>query len=93
VLAAAGYPDTARSGDVITGADLPGVLHAGTRLRDDGAVVSAGGRVLSVLGTGATLDDARAAAYELIGRVDLPGGQYRTDIASRALAGDIAVPV
>ena len=93
VVAAAGYPDAARPGDVIIGADLPGVLHAGTRLRDDGAVVSAGGRVLSVVGTGATLDAARTAAYELVGRVDLPGGEYRTDIASRALAGDIAVPV
>ncbi|HVQ89613.1 MAG TPA: phosphoribosylamine--glycine ligase [Mycobacteriales bacterium] len=93
VLAAAGYPGTPRVGDVLTGADLPGVLHAGTRRRDDGAVVSAGGRVLSVVGTGSDLHQARAAAYELVGRVGLAGGRYRTDIASRALAGEVAVPV
>jgi phosphoribosylamine--glycine ligase len=92
VLAAAGYPGPPRAGDVITGADLPGVLHAGTRRREDGAVVSTGGRVVSVVGTGASLAAARAAAYQLVSRVDLPGGQYRTDIASRALAGEVAVP-
>jgi phosphoribosylamine---glycine ligase len=92
VLAAAGYPDAPRTGDVITGAGLPGVLHAGTRRREDGAIVSAGGRVLSVVGTGATLAAARDAAYDLVGQVDLAGGQHRTDIARRALAGDIAVP-
>jgi phosphoribosylamine--glycine ligase len=92
VLAAAGYPDAPRTGDVITGAELPGVLHAGTRRREDGAIVSTGGRVLSVVGTGAALDTARDAAYDLVGRVSLPGGQYRTDIARRALAGEIAVP-
>jgi len=69
---------------VITGADQPGVIHAGTRRRDDGAVLSAGGRVLSATATGATLAEARAAAYALVARIDLPGGQYRTDIAARA---------
>jgi phosphoribosylamine--glycine ligase len=93
VLAAAGYPDAPRTGDVVTGAELPGVLHAGTRRREDGAIVATGGRVLSVVGAGASLGAARDAAYELVGRVDLPGGQYRTDIARRALAGEIAVPV
>jgi phosphoribosylamine---glycine ligase len=92
VLAAAGYPGVPRTGDVITGSELPGVLHAGTRRRDDGAIVSTGGRVLSVVGTGASLGAARDAAYELVSRVGLAGGQYRTDIASRALAGEIAVP-
>ena len=48
VIAAAGYPGTPRTGDVITGADQPGVIHAGTRRREDGAVVSTGGRVVSV---------------------------------------------
>ena len=57
VLAAAGYPGPPRTGDVISGSDQPGVVHAGTRRRDDGAVVSAGGRVLSPTATGATLDD------------------------------------
>jgi phosphoribosylamine--glycine ligase len=92
VVAAAGYPGPPRAGDVIAGADLPGVLHAGTRRREDGAIVSAGGRVLSVVGTGDTLAAARAAAYDLVARVDLPGGQHRTDIGRRALAGEVAVP-
>jgi phosphoribosylamine--glycine ligase len=54
VLAAEGYPGQPRLGDVVTGADRAGVLHAGTRRRDDGAVVSAGGRVVSLVGTGRT---------------------------------------
>ena len=73
VVAAEGYPGPPRLGDVITGADGDGVLHAGTRRRDDGAVVSAGGRVLSVVGTGDDLAAARADAYRrLDGRA--PGG-------------------
>ena len=92
VLAAAGYPGTPRGGDVLSGGDLPGVLHAGTRRREDGAVVSAGGRVVSVVGTGETLAVARASAYGLLGRVHLDGGHHRTDIAARAVAGEIEVP-
>ena len=92
VLAAAGYPGPPRTGDVLSGADLPGVLHAGTRRREDGAVVSAGGRVVSVVGIGATLAAARAAAYELVRRVHLDGGHFRTDIAARAVAGKILAP-
>jgi len=84
VLAAAGYPASPRTGDVIVGADQPGILHAGTRRREDGATVSAGGRVLSATATGGTLAEARAAAYALIERVKLPGAQYRRDIALRA---------
>jgi phosphoribosylamine---glycine ligase len=68
------------------------VLHAGTRRREDGAVVSAGGRVLSVVGTGPTLDEARTDAYALLGAVHLPGGHARTDIARAAVEGRIAVP-
>ena len=89
VVAAHGYPGTVRSGDPITGiADaerLPGVhvLHAGTALRD-GVLVSAGGRVLSVVGTGADLTEARSAAYSGIERVALDGSHHRTDIARRA---------
>ena len=56
VLAAENYPGRPRVGDVITGSEAAGVLHAGTTRRDDGAVVSSGGRVLSVVGTGADLD-------------------------------------
>jgi phosphoribosylamine---glycine ligase len=92
VLAAEGYPGTPRLGDVITGAEADGVLHAGTRRRDDGAVLSAGGRVLSVVGTGPDLAAARDDAYRRIAEVHLPGGHYRTDIAQRALDNQITLP-
>ncbi len=91
VLAAAGYPGTPATGDAIHGAEQPGVIHAGTRRRDDGAIVSAGGRVLCATATGPTLADARERAYHLMARIELPGGQYRTDIARAALEGEIAV--
>ncbi|HST66741.1 MAG TPA: phosphoribosylamine--glycine ligase [Mycobacteriales bacterium] len=86
VLAAHGYPGVPRGGDVLTGADLPGVLHAGTRRREDGAVVSAGGRVLSVLGVADDLPAARDAAYALLDKVHLDGGHFRTDVAGTAAA-------
>ena len=89
VLAAAGYPDAPRLGDVITGADQHGVIHAGTRRREDGAVVSSGGRVLGATAVGPTLAAAREAAYATMAGVRLPGAHYRTDIAARA-AGDQA---
>jgi phosphoribosylamine--glycine ligase len=92
VVAAEGYPGTPRLGDVIAGADGEGVLHAGTRRRDDGAVVSAGGRVLSVVGTGADLEAARAEAYQRLERVHLAGSHHRTDIALRAVRGEVVVP-
>jgi phosphoribosylamine--glycine ligase len=92
VVAAEGYPGRPRLGDVITGADTEGVLHAGTRRRDDGAVVSAGGRVLSVVGTGADLAAARDEAYRRLAGVKLPGSHHRDDIALRAAQGDVAVP-
>ena len=91
VLAAAGYPGPPRTGDVITGADQSGVVHAGTRRRDDGAVVSSGGRVLAATATAATLDAARTAAYRLVAGVDLQGGQYRSDIALAAVRREISV--
>ncbi|MFC4005487.1 phosphoribosylamine--glycine ligase [Prauserella oleivorans] len=92
VLAADGYPGKPRTGDVITGSEAEGVLHAGTRRRDDGAVVSSGGRVLSVVGTGDDLRAAREQAYERVGKVHLPGAHHRTDIALRAVRGEIALP-
>ena len=87
VLAAAGYPDAPRPGDRITGLDAAAavegasVLHAGTGERD-GAVVSAGGRVLSVVGVGADVGAARAVAYDAVALIGLDGGQHRTDIAA-----------
>ncbi|GDY32113.1 phosphoribosylamine--glycine ligase [Gandjariella thermophila] len=93
VIAAEGYPGRPRTGDVITGADAEGVLHAGTRRRDDGAVVSSGGRVLSVVGIGADLAAAREDAYRRVAAVHLTGSHHRTDIALRAVRGDVSVPV
>ena len=92
VVAAEGYPATPRLGDVITGADGDGVLHAGTRRREDGAVVSSGGRVLSVVGTGADLAAARTDAYARLEPVRLAGSHHRTDIGLRAERGEIAIP-
>ena len=92
VVAADGYPGTPRLGDVVTGAEAEGVLHAGTRRRDDGAVVSAGGRVLSVVGTGADLEAARDDAYRRLAGVKLPGSHHRDDIALRAVRGEVAAP-
>jgi phosphoribosylamine---glycine ligase len=89
VLAAENYPGRPRVGDVITGSDAEGVLHAGTSRRDDGAVVSSGGRVLSVVGTGADLDAARDAAYKLLSSIRLPGSHFRSDIGLAAAEGRI----
>ena len=93
VVAAEGYPGPARLGDVITGGEGEGVLHAGTRRRDDGAVVSAGGRVLSVVGTGSDLAAARDDAYRRLAEVHLAGSHHRTDIALRAVHGEVTAPV
>jgi len=87
VIAAEGYPGRPRTGDVIGGAELDGVLHAGTRRREDGALVSAGGRVLSVVATGSTLAEARTEAYRKVAAVHLAGSHHRTDIA-RLAAGE-----
>jgi phosphoribosylamine--glycine ligase len=98
VVAAEGYPGSPRGGDPIDGLaaedDLPGtwVLHAGTRDGDDGAVLSSGGRVLSVVGTGPDLAAARDAAYARVDRIRLPGGHHRRDIAERAAAGAVELP-
>ncbi|MDP7738796.1 phosphoribosylamine--glycine ligase [Mycobacterium paragordonae] len=91
VLAAENYPGRPRVGDVIVGSEAEGVLHAGTTRRDDGAIVSAGGRVLSVVGTGADLSEARARAYEILGSIRLPGSHFRTDIGKRAAEGKISL--
>ncbi|MFT4127227.1 MAG: phosphoribosylamine--glycine ligase [Gordonia sp. (in: high G+C Gram-positive bacteria)] len=91
VIAAENYPGTPRTGDVITGADAEGILHAGTRLDADGTVVSAGGRVLGVVGAGADLAQARAQAYERVAAIKLPGSHHRTDIGQAALEGTIAL--
>ncbi len=84
VVAAQGYPASPRKGDPITGADAEGVFHAGTALDASGQLVSAGGRVLTVVGTGTTLAEAREAAYAKVAGITLPGGFHRSDIALAA---------
>ncbi|MER5408276.1 phosphoribosylamine--glycine ligase [Streptomyces sp. NPDC002769] len=93
VVASHNYPDTPRTGDPITGLDEVAaqdaphayVLHAGTKYDGD-AVVSAGGRVLSVTATGTGLTEARDRAYTALARIGLDGSQHRTDIAAKAAA-------
>jgi phosphoribosylamine---glycine ligase len=87
VLASPGYPEAPRLGGRIDGLDdvagLPGVVvfHAGVAAADDGALVTAGGRVLNVVGRGATIDEARGRAYDAAARISWPGVHHRRDIA------------
>ncbi|MFT3661085.1 MAG: phosphoribosylamine--glycine ligase [Gordonia sp. (in: high G+C Gram-positive bacteria)] len=92
VLAAEHYPGTPRTGDKIVGASGEGILHAGTKLDDDGDVVSSGGRVLGIVGRGADLAAARAQAYERLAGVKLPGAHFRSDIGLAAEEGRISLP-
>jgi len=90
VLASRGYPSSSSSGQVIDGLEAAGqttgalVFHAGTRLVD-GRVVTAGGRVLTVVGRAATFDRAMAAAYAAVACIRFDGMQYRRDIGRKAL--------
>ncbi|MCW3014260.1 MAG: purD [Solirubrobacterales bacterium] len=90
VLAGAGYPERSAAGDVISGLDDAGlaalhVTHAGTATREDGAIVTAGGRVLNVTALGAGPAAARDAAYAGADRIRFDGRQLRRDIAQRAV--------
>jgi phosphoribosylamine--glycine ligase len=89
VLAAGGYPGAYATGDEITGLDGldAEVFHCGTAERADGAVVTAGGRVLNVTGLGATAAEARERAYAAAERIHFDGKQMRSDIAARAAEG------
>lgn len=94
VVAAAGYPATPRTGDLIGGiseVEESGarVLHAGTALNADGAVVSLGGRVLAVVATGPDLTVARERALAGVDGIDLADSHHRRDIAQRAAAGEV----
>ena len=88
VLAAAGYPDTPRKGDAISG--LPAglddchVFHAGTA-QEDGRVVTSGGRVLCVTALGENVKIAADRAYEVAAGIRFDGMQYRRDIGHRAI--------
>jgi len=85
VATSGGYPGSADSGRVITGLDAVDpealVFHAGTRHLPDGSVVTAGGRVLTVVGRGATLEAARYVAYRNLERISFEGMRCRRDIA------------
>ena len=90
VMAAAGYPDDVRKGDVIGGLDhaaaLPGkVFHAGTR-EESGRVVTSGGRVLCAVGLGTSVSAAQAQAYRLVESISWAGAQFRRDVGYRAIA-------
>jgi phosphoribosylamine--glycine ligase len=90
VLAAGGYPDQVETGKVISGIEaaraMPNavVFHAGT-VRENGCLVTAGGRVLTVVGRGATYQEAIATAYDAASKVSFEGMQYRHDIGRKAL--------
>lgn len=89
VLAAKGYPDSYAKGEAIR--NIPAeskcgkVFHAGTASDADGAILSAGGRVLCAVGLGDNIGEARRTAYELVGQIDWDGAYYRRDIGFRAL--------
>src|SRR5258706_2289378 len=87
VLAASGYPGTPRGGDEVGGlrevqqSDDLWILHAGTKAKE-GKVVTAGGRLLTVVALGAGAAEARARAYEAAGRIRIEGAQMRRDIGA-----------
>lgn len=98
VVAAEGYPGPVRSGDPITGLDAAAqtgckVFHAGTAIAADGAVVSAGGRVLAVCALGNSVLAARDQALAGADAIRLSGAQFRRDIGWRAIAREAGEPL
>jgi phosphoribosylamine--glycine ligase len=98
VVAAAGYPGPPATGDAIEGAEDDygpdvTVFQAGTARREDGALVSAGGRVLNICARGATLAEAAARAYDVVGRIRVEGAFHRSDIGWRGLAAERALAI
>jgi phosphoribosylamine--glycine ligase len=92
VVASAGYPADPRTGDAITGLDAivgADALHAGTAY-DGHRLVTSGGRVLSVTAVGASLAAARESAYAEVAKVTIAGSHYRSDIAAKAAADQVA---
>ena len=91
VMASAGYPGNVQEGQEISGLEecrqmqSVHVFHAGTR-REQGRILSSGGRVLSVTALGETVSAARARAYEAVAKINFEGCQYRHDIALAAVA-------
>jgi phosphoribosylamine--glycine ligase len=92
VMAAKGYPGAPETGGAIAGLDAAEatgarIFQAGTR-EENGTLVAAGGRVLGVTATGATVADAQAAAYRAVDAIDFPTGFCRRDIGWREIARD-----
>ena len=90
VMAAANYPETPKTGDVIHGLHVPApvgakVFHAGTTLDADGKVVTAGGRVLCVCALGTSVESAQRSAYAALANIDWDGEFHRNDIGWRAI--------
>jgi phosphoribosylamine---glycine ligase len=89
VMAAAGYPQSPRKGDVITGipagTDDAKVFHAGTTLDEQGRLLTSGGRVLCVTALGDSARTAQQAAYEMLRPIAFAGAQWRSDIGHRAI--------
>jgi phosphoribosylamine--glycine ligase len=86
VLAAPGYPEAPQTGGAISSIptiEKAQVFHAGTS-QSSGSLLSTGGRVMTVTGTGADLTEARDRAYRAISQIELEGSFYRTDIALNA---------
>ena len=93
VLASVGYPETPRTGDVITIPPADAgvtVFHAGTKRRSDGALVTNGGRVLALTASASTFEEAQRKSREFAGRVEFEGKQFRADIGWRELARQTA---
>lgn len=87
VLASGGYPGPYQTGTAINGVDDAAkqalVFQAGTAIGDDGALVTNGGRILTVVGSGATLAEARLHAYAGVEQIEIGGAFYRRDIGAR----------
>ena len=98
VLASEGYPESPQTGAQISGVreaakqDNVSILHAGTTAGDTGEFTASGGRLLTVVATGANLTDARDTAYKAVETISIPNGHYRTDIAAKAINGEITIP-
>jgi len=88
VMSSGGYPDTPKTGDVITGLDdasrIPDtrVFHSGTKLSSDGATITSGGRVFAVTSIGTSMQEARETAYKAVKTIHFNDMHYRTDIAA-----------
>ena len=98
VVASEGYPNAPRTGAQINGVaqatkrEDVAVLHAGTTSGETGEFTASGGRLLTVVATGQDLAAAQQKAYDAVGQIEVPNGHYRTDIAQKAINGQISIP-